>query len=98
MQTQKQEKKRKYNTKDKRQLLNHKRREQMKKKGTTTKKNYKNYQKTVNKMAASIYTITTLNINGLILQSKEGIAGLIQKQDPYSTAYKKVKVKLLNLV
>lgn len=40
-------------------------------------------------MAASIYTITTLNINGLILQSKEGIAELIQKQDPYSTAYRK---------
>ena len=34
-------------------------------------------------MAISIYTITTLNISGLILQSKEGIAELIQKQDPY---------------
>ena len=48
-------------------------------------------------MAVSIYTITTLNVNGLILQSKEGIAELIQKNKTHiGTAYKKVKMKLLN--
>ena len=45
-------------------------------------------------MAVSIYTITTLNVNGLILQSKEGIAELIQKNKTHiGTAYKKVSLK-----
>ena len=51
-------------------VINHKEREQEKKKGT--EKNYKNNQKTMNKMAIRIkISIITLNINGLHVPAKE---------------------------
>ena len=50
-----------------------------------TKKNYRNNQKIMNKMAISTYlSIITLNVNGLSAQIKRHrLAERIQKQDPY---------------